>query len=239
MPVPRSQYPPDFSGKSRLEYYSSLFNSIEINSIFYKDPKEATLRKWVESVPPGFQFTFKLSKVITHSKDLQFDRADVGRYFELIKAAGEKRGCVLVQFPPKLAADHFGEVENLLSSISDFNEDGDWKIAVEFRNISWYHPQTYDLLDEYGMCAVLQDLPKSTTPMIRSRAPFVYLRFHGPTGDYRGSYPDDVLQHYADLVNGWRSEGKTVYCYFNNTAGDAFGNLQRINELVDSVNVAG
>ncbi len=71
VPVPQALYPPEFKGKSRLNYYASLFNSIEINSTFYKMPKISTVSNWAESVPDEFRFTFKLSKAITHAKGLE------------------------------------------------------------------------------------------------------------------------------------------------------------------------
>src|SRR5688572_17070366 len=70
--IPQAQYPAAFKGASRLTFYGSLFNSIEINSTFYKLPKAATILKWAESVPAHFRFTFKLSKSITHHKGLDF-----------------------------------------------------------------------------------------------------------------------------------------------------------------------
>ncbi len=72
LPVPKLLYPAEFQDKSRLTYYASLFNSIEINSSFYKIPQIPTVCKWAESVPDNFQFTFKLSKAITHAKGLEF-----------------------------------------------------------------------------------------------------------------------------------------------------------------------
>ncbi len=68
LPVPKAQYPPEFQDNSRLQYYASLFNSLEVNSIFYKLPRSSTIANWVESVPDNFRFTFKLSKTVTHVK---------------------------------------------------------------------------------------------------------------------------------------------------------------------------
>ncbi|MBA2422067.1 MAG: DUF72 domain-containing protein, partial [Chitinophagales bacterium] len=90
--MPQSLYPPEFQGKSRLTYYASLFNSVEINSSFYKNPKISTIIKWAESVPDNFQFTFKLSKDITHSKGLDFNHEDVDRFIEAIAHVGNKKG---------------------------------------------------------------------------------------------------------------------------------------------------
>ncbi|HEY8898156.1 MAG TPA: DUF72 domain-containing protein, partial [Niastella sp.] len=74
LPVPNKQsFPPEFSDKSRLTYYASLLNSIEINSSFYKVPQPATVRKWADSVPDDFVFTFKLWQEITHVKGFAYN----------------------------------------------------------------------------------------------------------------------------------------------------------------------
>src|SRR5438045_1404405 len=90
LPVPKAQYPPAFQGKSRLEYYSSLFNSIEINSIFYKLPRHSTVVNWANSVPDNFRFTFKVSKTITHVKNLDFVVKDVDDFINTVENSGDK-----------------------------------------------------------------------------------------------------------------------------------------------------
>lgn len=70
LPFPKHSFPPEFQDKSRLTFYASLFNSIEINSSFYKLPMASTVKKWAESVPDNFLFTFKLWREITHNKGL-------------------------------------------------------------------------------------------------------------------------------------------------------------------------
>ena len=121
LPITRSLYPPEFSGKSRLAYYASLFNTVEINSSFYKLPRTSTVIKWADSVPPIFQFTFKLSKAITHVKGLNFNREDVELFMHTIDYIGNKRGCVLVQLPPALKTEHINQLEKLLKSIKKIN----------------------------------------------------------------------------------------------------------------------
>jgi uncharacterized protein YecE (DUF72 family) len=232
VPVARALYPPEFSGKSRLEYYASLFNSIEINSSFYKMPKVATVVKWADSVPADFRFTFKLPKAISHVKQLSYSEEDVETFFEIIDHVGDKRGCILVQFPPGLKADAFEQVQKLLVDIKQNDTDNEWKVAVEFRNTSWYDEEVYELLKEHNVSMVLHDLPASATPLTVNTADFMYLRFHGPGGRYKGSYADEFLQGYASHIKEWMVEGKMVYVYFNNTMGDAVKNLQTLNNLV-------
>ncbi|MEJ7740297.1 MAG: DUF72 domain-containing protein [Chitinophagaceae bacterium] len=230
--IPKQSFPREFRDKSRLIYYSSLFNSVEINSSFYNIPRISTVTKWAESVPDNFQFTFKLWKAVTHSKGLTFYSDDVDQFLETIDHVGNKKGCLLVQFPPSLAVANAPQVEQLLMYLRKADPDHRWKIALEFRNKSWYQEEIYDKLYEFEVSMVVHDLPSSTTPLIDSKAGYVYLRFHGPGGRYRGSYTDEFLAEYARHISAWMNVGKTVYVYFNNTMGDAAKNLLTLNELV-------
>jgi uncharacterized protein YecE (DUF72 family) len=233
LPLPnRRSFPTKFHDKSRLEIYSNFFNSVEINSSFYKVPMASTVQKWAASVPEHFQFTFKLWKNITHNKDLAFNQDDVTRFMETIAMTGDRAGCLLIQLPPKATIAHITQLEHLLSNVRSNDDGGQWKVAVEFRNRSWYHEDSYNLLDNFGMGIVLHDMPASAVSLLETRANFVYLRFHGPNGGYRGSYSDDFLYEYATYIKEWTEDGKTVYAYFNNTMGDAVKNLISLNNFV-------
>lgn len=234
LPIPRSEYPPEMQGQSRLQYYASLFNSIEINSIFYKLPRITTVSNWAQNVPDDFRFTFKLSKSVTHAKDLQFTKKDVDEFVRIIDVVGQKKGCVLVQFPPSLKIDKINQLQNLLEALGEATDTTSWKIAVEFRDVSWYEREVNELLEEYNAIRVIQDLPKSATPMAGIHDEVVYLRLHGPEPRYRGSYAKESLLKYARYIKLWIEEKKTVYVYFNNTAGSAFENLQELNAMIYS-----
>jgi uncharacterized protein YecE (DUF72 family) len=230
--IPRSQYPPEFYGKSRLQYYASLFNSIEINSIFYKLPRSATIINWAESVPDNFRFTFKVSKTITHAKGLKFDEKDIRDFMDTVENIGEKKGCLLAQFPPSLKIEKLNELQMLLDTLGEAIYNTGWKLAIEFRDASWYEQEVQELLGEHDAAMVMQDIPKSATPLKYLKGDFIYLRFHGPEPRYRGDYTNEFLKHYAQLINEWISKKKTVYAYFNNTVGAAVENLRTLNKYV-------
>ncbi|MES2265175.1 MAG: DUF72 domain-containing protein [Bacteroidota bacterium] len=233
LPVPnKSLYPPQFQDKPRLTYYGSLFNSIEINSSFYKLPQASTVKKWTNEVPDNFRFTYKLWRDITHNKQLLFKPEDVDRFMQVIDAAGDKKGSLLIQFPGSNDAGNIRQLEKLLINIRDTGLSGGWDIAIEFRNRSWYKDEVYEMLDNYTCGMVIQDMPKSLTPMVDMATEFVYLRFHGPNGGYRGSYTDAFLYEYAQYITEWLGDGKRVYTYFNNTMGDAINNLITLNRFV-------
>lgn len=226
----QSEYPVAYKGASRLTYYASLFSSVEVNATFYKLPKVATVEKWGNSVPADFRFTFKVPKGVTHAKDLQFRFEELELFAETVAGVGDKKGCLLVQLPPKVTRGKEEELAGLLECLNE-NARG-WKIAVEFRHPSWYTRAVYRLLQGYGTGMVAHDKPQAATPEVEIAESFVYLRFHGPEGTYRGSYEDALLDGHAQRIAHWVKEGKEVYAYFNNTMGDALGNLQTLNKKV-------
>ena len=236
--IPKYLFPASFENASRLTYYASLFNSIEINSSFYKIPQATTVSKWAASVPAGFKFTFKLWKGITHNKDLNFNEADVAAFFNAINSVQDKKGCLLIQFPPSLKMESIAQLDQLLSCIKKIDITKNWMVAVEFRNKSWYHENVFNLLNFYNAAIVIQDIPKSATPFLNHKTDFIYIRFHGPSGNYRDSYSSDFLNEYASYVKEWIEEGKAVYVYFNNTMGDAFQNIKTLNALLKDKTIA-
>jgi uncharacterized protein YecE (DUF72 family) len=235
LPVPNKlSFPEPFRAGSRLTYYASLFNSIEVNSTFYKLPMPATFTKWAAEVPEDFQFTVKLSRDITHQKDFHFTPIEVNRFMHAANHIGAKKGCLLIQLPPSTHAIRIGQLEKLLERVLQADPDHTWRTAVEFRHRSWYKPEVDELLAHYRAGRVLQDMPDSRTMTPAGNTSFVYLRFHGPAGDYKGGYDEVSLLTYAHRVDTWLNEGKPVYVYFNNTIGDAIANLTTLRSSISS-----
>jgi uncharacterized protein YecE (DUF72 family) len=230
VPIKQSEYPPEFAGASRLRYYASLFTSLEVNSSFYKIPKAATVEKWRESVPAHFRFTFKIPKTVTHAKGLLFQIEELALFVEAVAQVKDKMGCLLVQLPPSVKREMQEELEGILECLRD--DAKGWKIAVEFRHNSWYDRAVYRMLQSYGATVVEHDMPNSATPPLHIANDFSYLRFHGPDGKYRGSYDDAFLIDLATRITERLKQGQDVFVYFNNTMGDAIGNLQTLNKAL-------
>lgn len=232
LPVPNKlAFPEAFRDKSRLTYYASMFNTVEINSTFRKLPMPKTVEKWAAEVPDDFQFTFKFPSAITHNYGLAFNPEDVHQFMQVVAACADKKGCLLVQFPGMLTANHTRQLEKLLTLIHQNDPGEQWKVACEFRHPSWFYHDTYDLLHAQHMGMVLHDMPASP-PMKDDATGFVYVRFHGTEKGYQGSYTDEFLEAYATHIKAWQNKGKTVYVYFNNTVGDAVNNLITLNRLM-------
>lgn len=229
LPMTKTSFPAEFQQQSRLSYYASLLNSIEINSTFYKLPRKATVASWAISTPADFRFTFKLPKIISHNKGLIFDEAHVYSFIEAISPAKGRNGCLLIQFPKSITFDQYNQLEKLLNTLALADRGKEWALAVEFRHPSWYERETSDLLEEYDATMVLHDVAGSAPDHHPGKSSTVYLRFHGPGTLYRGSYADDHLKKYASMIKTWSLQKKTIYAYFNNTIGDAFQNLLTLN----------
>lgn len=229
IPMPKRDFPPPHEEKSRLAFYALYHNSIEINSSFYKLPLPRTVCNWHHDTPAEFRFTFKLWREITHQKNLLFQAADVQRFMAAVAGAEDKKGCILVQFPPSLQVSALPQLNELLRLLANQG----WHIAVEFRHRSWYSDTVYSLLNSYQAAMVFQDMQSSAAPLEATSDQLVYLRFHGPEGNYKGSYSDGFLYEYSLYIQEWEQEGKRVYAYFNNTAGDALNNLNFLKRCLD------
>lgn len=223
------EYPQELQDKSRLHFYSTLFNTIEINSTFYKLPQRKTVERWTSEVTKNFRFTFKVSKEVTHNKELVFKPQDVKSFLQTVDVPVRNQGCLLIQFPGKLTADHQGQLKKLLRLLTHKNN---WRLAIEFRNESWYNEKTIKLLTQFNVATVIHDLKSFTSEPMEQHPDLVYIRFHGTEKNYRGTYSQELLTAYADKIKQYLSSGKDVFAYFNNTLGPAAQNLLMLNTLV-------
>ena len=232
LPGAKKSFPTEWHDKSRLSYYSSLFNTVEINSTFYKLPMPTTFEKWASEVPDDFLFTIKLWREITHAKELEYDLDNLDRFMKAANRIGNKKGCLLIQFPASIRFKYIAKVEAILKRLQKLDPSNEWQKVLEFRHIDWYNQETYSLLDKYDASIVLHDMPKSKNKTLNKKTNIVYLRFHGVKGDYKGSYSDDFLQDQAVQIKQWLKQGKSVYVYFNNTMGDAFKNAHTMASYI-------
>src|SRR4051812_27205564 len=80
VPGSKNARPEKFQNVSRLHYYASLFNTLEVNSTFKKIPKTVTFEKWSADVPADFRFTIKVWREITHVKPFHFDAGKIDTF---------------------------------------------------------------------------------------------------------------------------------------------------------------
>ena len=110
---PRGTQPEDY-----LEFYSSVFDTVEIDSTFYSIPPQNSARKWNKFSPPGFKFSPKLPREITHERRLRSTSHLMEQFMESIYPIKEKIGMVLVQLPPSMNYDEsFLDFQNFISDL--------------------------------------------------------------------------------------------------------------------------
>ncbi len=222
-------YPPDLKPRNRLTYYSHYFDTVEINSSFYRLPTTETLNRWRDVTPKDFIFAVKGSRLITHLKRLKHCEVSVSKFSERLSILDRKLGVILWQLPPSLpwSLEHLqnflGFVRHLLPAA---------RIVLEVRHPSWLVDEVFALLSEANVALCLSDWSqlRVTEPLT---ADFVYVRRHGITSLYDSCYPPKSLQVDMKRILGWIEAGFDVYVYFNNDAcGYAVQNALQLKQLM-------
>jgi uncharacterized protein YecE (DUF72 family) len=203
-------YPDDVPKRRWLEWYATQFPTTEINGSFYRTPSLEAVQQWRQQTPEGFIFAWKASKFITHWKRLTEKCANSIELMESrLKVLGPKLGPVLFQLPPQFRADRT-RLANFLKMLPKRR-----RYAFEFRDASWYDDAILDLLRKRHISLCLSDHHDAPSPWIVT-ADFVYIRGHGPTGEYHSRYAPRTLTKWAADVKKWKRQGIDVYCYFDN-----------------------
>lgn len=203
-------YPDKLAKKRWFSYYAEHFDTVEINNTFYNLPKPETFDHWREQTPEGFVYALKYSRYGTHIKRLKDPADHIDKFLEHAGRLGDALGPILVQLPP-----HWHAVpERLDSFLEAAPRERRW--AVEFRDPDWFQPEIFDILRRHQvpMCLhdMIEDHPREIT------GDWVYLRFHGPSGDYSGSYTPQALSAAAQRIREYLDDGLDVFAYFNNDA---------------------
>ena len=204
-----SFYPEDLAEDGLLEYYSGRFSTVEINNTFYQLPSDDTVNTWKAAAGDDFVFSVKASRYITHMKKLKDPGDALKRFFHCIAPLGDRMGPVLFQLPPRWRRDA-GRLEDFLEMLPPEN-----RYAFEFRDRSWLDEDVFRILREHGAALCIYDLAGFTSPG-EVTAGHVYVRLHGPDGAYRGSYDPQTLSGWIGAFSSWASQGREVYCYFDN-----------------------
>jgi len=192
-----------------LEFYACSFSTVELNNSFYHLPSEKAFANWRDSSPQGFVYAVKVSRFITHIKKLRNVEEALEKFLERARLLGGKLGPLLYQLPPSLHRND-SVLELFLSMLPR-----DLSHVFEFRHESWLDKGVFDLLRKYNAGFCIYDMPDLTTPL-EVTADFVYVRFHGSTSLYGGSYSDEELSGWAKNISKLARGKKAVYIYFNN-----------------------
>jgi len=209
----RSVYPEDVPQKEWLEWYCRHFRTVEPNNSFYNLPAAEVFARWRERTPAGFVMAAKMSRFLTHIKKLQEPEEPVERFLEQAANLGPRLGPVLIQLPPQFPA----APERLERTLALFPRE--IRVAVEFRDPSWFADEVRAILERHGTAFVLADSPRRRQPLWRT-ADWGFLRFHEGLASPRPCYREDALRTWAENLAELFEAADDVYAYFNN---DYFG----------------
>jgi len=240
-------------GFDELRFYAERFNTVEVNSTFYGQPRPSVALSWVRRTPAGFEFTVKLFQKFTHPNMAAgagaISRADLDTFkagIEPLAAAG-KLGALLAQFPPSFhdTPEARAYLDWLLEAF------GDHPVAVELRHKSWSDAAaaTRALLDARGAAWVQIDEPKFASSVRQAFEPnghaLFYARLHGRNAAqwwehdeaedrYNYLYSDAELRPMAEKVRAAAAQVKKAYLFLNNHfSASAVANATTIRRLVD------
>lgn len=221
---------------NELEFYSQFFNTVELNSSFYRPPNPGFVYNWVKKTPKNFLFAVKLWQKFTHPKMYQEATGEVAaisqddvdlfrRSLEPLARYG-KLGALLAQFPPSFKNDGFGR-QIMEAVIRTF---GEYRLAVELRHRSWSDDEnTARFLRENNVTWVQIDEPKfqsSISAEIPITADLAYFRFHGRNkemwwqGDsesrYKYLYSRDEINELVEKVKAVLEQTNLTFAFLNN-----------------------
>lgn len=205
-------YPAGLPQRRWFDHYATTFDTVELNTSFYRLPRAESFAKWRDQAPPGFRYAVKAPRFVTHMKKLKECAGPVEEFIGRARRLGAAIGPILYQLPPRWAFNR----ERLEAFVALLPRDLDH--VFEFREKSWLTEEVLALLDDHGVSFCAHDMPGLATPR-RASGPIAYVRFHGGTGKYVGRYPDDVLLGWTDWIVAQARSGRDVWCYFNNDIG--------------------
>ncbi|MFD2272491.1 DUF72 domain-containing protein [Undibacterium arcticum] len=231
-------YPEGLKQADELAFASRALPSIELNGSFYALQRPESYAAWYEATPPGFIFSHKGNRYITHIQRLR----DIGGPLANVFASGvfnlrEKLGPFLWQFPPSFRYDA-ERVEHFLSLLPHDTEEAlelarhceprmhghsalaidkkrKLRHAMEIRHDSFIDESFIALLRKYHVALVVADTAGKWPYQEDVTADFMYLRLHGEKELYSDGYTEEAIDHWAERIRAWNSgsqpeEGKRI-----------------------------
>ncbi len=207
-------YPAGAAAADYLGHYGSVFRTVEIDATFYALPRAAVVENWARRSPPDFVFSAKFPRAITHEADGLARLEPAQTFIERMGLLGDKRGPLLLQFPPRFEPDRLPALARFLEALP-----AGARYAVEFRHPGWHCEEALALLTERGV-AWAAGVGPLNPPQRPVTTDFVYLRW---IGDRNLSVFNRVrvergeeIRRWAEWIESVRERLREVYGYFNN-----------------------
>lgn len=217
-------YPEGLPSAKWLEYYSSVFNALELNSTFYRQPQLSALKKYAGVVPNGFVFAVKMSRYLTHIKRLNQCAEEVQIFQDHVyEGLQDKLGAFLFQLPAsfKYSAEN---LEHVLASVPSGPQN-----VVEFRDQSWWNQDAREAFKQHCITVCNVDYPGLNVNFQMSTDVF-YFRLHGNPDLFKSRYLISELERFEKNIPG---TAKEHFIFFNNTYFDAgYTNAREMKDII-------
>jgi uncharacterized protein YecE (DUF72 family) len=227
------------TAESRLRYYAERYDTVEVDSPFYRLPTPENAARWAERTPEGFVFHAKASKEMTGHEETDSRERAFAEFRESLaplEHSGKLRG-VLLQFHPRVkkspeALDELRDVADLLTPLVPL---------IEFRHRSWMTEEerahTLAFLEDHGLAYVSVDSPRTRASNVMPRVAaatheVAYIRFHGrnwktwnkktkTSGErFDWLYSREDLEDWVEPIARLAEDAREVYAMFNNNRND-------------------
>ncbi|GHD40765.1 DUF72 domain-containing protein [Mycetocola manganoxydans] len=239
-------YPKGLVQRNELAFVAERLNSVEINGSFYSLQTPASYQRWAAEVPEDFVFAVKGGRYLSHILRLRNIETALPNFFASgLLALGPKLGPILWQLPPNFVFDA-ALVRSFLEALPrttaaaveiarghderldgrswlQTDEDRPLRHAVEVRHPSFECEEFIELMAEQDAGIVVADSAGHFPQMFDVTSDFVYVRLHGAQELYVSGYPEELLQQWANRVDGWLTGATTpdgrprdVYVYCDN-----------------------
>ncbi|HET6998940.1 MAG TPA: DUF72 domain-containing protein [Solirubrobacterales bacterium] len=195
---------------SWLQRYAEEFDTVEVNSTFYRLAKRETVEAWLEQTHDGFLFAVKASRYLTHIRRLRDIEAGVARFWEPLEPLREagRLGPVLWQLPGNFPRD-----DEALARVLEMLPE--WRHCFEFRHPSWFAGPVWRLLEAHNASLAIGDDARRELPPTQPVGELAYLRLHYGSRGRDGNYSPAELERWRRRLAGWRSR-REVFVYLNN-----------------------
>lgn len=196
--------------KDELVYYSSQFNSIELNATFYNSPSKQQVETWKDKTPQNFKFFPKIPQSISHFSRLLNTDEKVLDFVDSTVLFGDKLGMAFLQLIDNYKPKDFDRLANFLHQFPK-----GYPLAVEVRNEEWFKPQVaeqfYKLLEDCNKTNIIVDTAGRRDMMhMRLTTPTAFVRYVG------ANHPTDYnrLDEWVEVIKEWKNAGLQELYFF-------------------------
>ncbi len=210
-----SFYPDELQSSEFLAYYSSKFDTVEVDNTFYRIPREQTVLSWADQTSDDFVFSLKFPRVITHVKMLRDCESETKVFLQRVGLFGKKLGPLLLQFPFSFRIEQIPILRRYLEILPSKH-----RYVVEIRNRQLLGDDLFSVLKDRGVALAWVD-SVSMPLMTEVTADFIYIRWEGNRKKVNGTLGKLELNRMAD-VRSWvarleplLSRGMNIFGYFS------------------------